>query len=84
MPSIIQKSAQNTVLGQKWAVFCPIMSQKCPKLFLYLSALRVDEVCKFSPILDYEKINAFNISKIATTKNCSFWAKMGHFSPQTA
>ena len=47
-------------LGQKWAIFGPKMSQKCLKLFLSLSALKVDEVCQVSSILDIETIEKFH------------------------
>ena len=36
------------------------MSQKCPKLFLSSSALKVDEVCQVSSILDIETIEKFH------------------------
>ena len=43
-------------LGQKWAIFGPKMSQKCPKLFSSLTALKVDEVSQVSSILDIKKV----------------------------
>ena len=46
--------------GQKWAIFGHKMSQKCLKLFLSSSALKVDEVCQVSSILDIETIEKFH------------------------
>ena len=60
MPLIIDNQQKWSFWGQKWAIFGPKMSQKCPKLFLSSSALKVDEVCQVSSILDIETIEKFH------------------------
>ena len=56
MPSFIPKLAKIAVFWAKWTIFGPKMSQKCPKLFFSLTALKVDEVGQVSSILDIEKV----------------------------
>ena len=51
-----QNEPKMQFLRQKWAIFGPKMSQKCLKLFLSLTALKVVEVCQVSSILDIKKV----------------------------
>ena len=56
MPSIISKSTKNAVLGAKMGHFRPQTEWGVSELFFSLSALKVDEVCQFSFILDIKKV----------------------------
>ena len=57
------------------------MSRKYPKLFISLTALKVDDVRKVSSILDNKKYrNASNYLQISQKR--SFWAKNGPFLGQ--
>ena len=77
-PHLSQNQPKSQFLGQKWTIFGPKMSQKCPKLFFSLTALKVDEVGQVSSILDIEKVqNALIYPKIS--QNRSFWGKNGPF-----
>ena len=53
-------SQKRSFWGQKWAIFGPKIRQKCPKLLLSSSALKVDEVSQVSSILDIEKVEKFH------------------------
>ena len=51
-----QNEPKMQFLRQKWAIFGLKMSQKCPKLFLSLTAINVVEVCQVSSTLDIKKV----------------------------
>ena len=51
-----QKRSFEAKMGQFW----PQNESECPKLFLSLLGLKVDEVCQVSSILDIETIEKFH------------------------